>query len=106
MKTVRFHKSVLKRFDEIDVFTRDKIAELLTLIARGESLGMPVSRPMPVVAHGVHELRVKNATGQFRIFYYLKFRDAVLVFHFFKKKTQEAPKVEIETAKRRLGEML
>ena len=61
---------------------------------------------MPVIAHGAHELRIKNAAGQYRIFYFVKFRDAILVFHAFKKKTQETPKAEIETGQRRLGEML
>ena len=92
-------------FETLDVFTRSKLAELLALIAKGESLGMPVSRPMPVIAHGAHELRIKNAAGQYRIFYFVKFRDAILVFHAFKKKTQETPKMEIEAGQKRLGEM-
>lgn len=61
---------------------------------------------MPIVANGVHELRIKNTAGQYRIFYFIKLLDAILVFHFFKKKTQETPKKEIETGKRRLGEMI
>lgn len=39
-------------------------------------------------------------------FYYTKKADAILIFHFFKKKTQETPLQEIETAKSRLKEML
>ena len=61
---------------------------------------------MPVVNRGVHELRVKDGSGQYRVFYYTKKADAILVFHFFKKKTQETPSQEIETAKGRLKEML
>lgn len=106
MKPIRLHKKVEKELEALDVFTRAKIAEFLTLIAKGESLGLPASRPMPVIAQGAHELRVKNAAGQYRIFYFVKFRDAILVFHAFKKKTQETPKFEIETGQRRLGEML
>ncbi|MGK5083412.1 type II toxin-antitoxin system RelE/ParE family toxin [Bdellovibrionota bacterium FG-1] len=105
MKPIRFHKKVEKELEGIDVFTRADIMELLALIAKGESLGMPASRPMPSIAQGAHELRVKNAAGQYRIFYFVKFRDAVLVFHAFKKKTRETPKIEIQTGQRRLGEM-
>ena len=105
MKSIRFHKKVEKELEHLDVFTRAKIAETLTLLAKGESLGMPISRPMPGVANGAHELRIKNADGQFRIFYFVKIRDVILVFHFFKKKTPKTPLIELETAKRRLGEM-
>lgn len=76
------------------------------MLSKGENLGLPVSRPMPNVAHGVHELRVKDRAGQYRLFYFVKHKDSLLVFHFFKKKTQETPKNELKIAKRRLGEML
>jgi phage-related protein len=106
MKPFRIHKKVEREIRALDVFTRAEVAELFTLLSKGESLGLPISRPMPTIAHGAHELRIKNAQGQYRIFYFVKFRDAILVFHFFKKKTQETPRAEIETAKRRLGEMI
>jgi len=67
---------------------------------------MPLSRPMPIVEHGTHELRVKDARGHYRFFYYTKVKDAILVFHFFKKKTEQTPDQEIETGKKRLKEML
>ncbi|MBI4924671.1 MAG: type II toxin-antitoxin system RelE/ParE family toxin [Bdellovibrio sp.] len=106
MKAVRIHKKVEKDLIELDIFTRAKITELLSLLAKGESLALPVSRPMPIIANGVHELRIKNIEGQYRVFYFVKHLDAILVFHFFKKKTQETPKTEIETGRRRLGEMI
>ena len=90
----------------MDSFTRTEVAELLALVALGESLGLPVSRPMPSVAHGAHELRVGSASGQYRVFYFVKLKEAILVFHCFKKKTQQTPQVEIETARRRLGDLL
>ncbi len=61
---------------------------------------------MPVIANGAHELRLKDRTGQFRVFYFTKDKDAVLVFHFLKKKTQATPHHEIEIAKSRLEDML
>jgi len=39
--------------------------------AVGEQLGMPNARPMPGVAAGVSELRVKGEDGDFRAFYYV-----------------------------------
>lgn len=67
---------------------------------------MPVSRPMPSVYHGVHELRLKDRSGQYRIFYYLKNKEMILVFHFFKKKSRTTPIQEIKTARVRLKELM
>lgn len=72
----------------------------------GESLGLPVSRPMPVIANGAHELRIKDRSGQYRIFYFTKHKDAVPVFHFLKKKTETTPHHEIGIAQNRLKDML
>jgi len=44
------------------------IAEALDLLASGESIGMPLSRPMPDVEVGAHELRVKDASGNIESF--------------------------------------
>ena len=106
MKQIRFHKKVQLAIDVLDVFTKSQLADQFQFLAMGVNLGMPISRPMPMVSHGVHELRIRSKNGQYRIFYFTKLRDAVLVFHMFKKKTQQTPGHEITVAKRRLGEML
>ena len=67
---------------------------------------MPLSRPMPAVATGVHELRVRDAAGIYRAFYLVKSARGILVFHAFQKKTQATPKREIELAAVRLKELL
>ena len=69
-------------------------------------IGMPISRPMPVVSAGVSELRVKGESGTFRVFYYLASPKGLLVFHAFLKKTQRTPPLEIELARKRLKELL
>jgi phage-related protein len=105
-KVIRIHERVEKEFKSIDTFTIEKIVELLELIAQGERLSLPVSRPMPAVANGVHELRIKGGEGSYRVFYFVNLVEAVLVFHLFKKKTQKTPRHEIEVAKKRLREMI
>ncbi len=72
----------------------------------GEQIGMPNSPPMPAVAPGVSELRVKGEDGVFRVFYYTASRRGVLVFHAFVKKTQRTPPLEMELARKRLKELL
>ncbi len=106
MKLVRIHKNVAKEIKKLDSLTRSRAATLFGLLASGESIGMPMSRPMPSIANGAHELRIKDERGQYRIFYYTKMSHAVIVFHFFKKKTQATPKKELDVALKRLGSML
>lgn len=106
MKTISFHIKVLKDLEGIDFSLRKEALELFAQLGDGVKLGMPVSRPMPEVFHGVHELRIKDRSGQYRVFYYLKNEKEVLVFHFFKKKTQKTSFKEIETARMRLKELI
>lgn len=106
MKAVRIHHIVADEIGKLNLGLRLRLAELLDLLSAGENLGMPVSRPMSGVASGVHELRLKDISGQYRVFYYTRLADAVLVFHFFKKKTQATPKKELSTAQKRLRSMV
>jgi phage-related protein len=75
-------------------------------LQKGKKLSMPLSRPMSSVASGVEELRVKDRSGAYRVFYYTKLVDSVLIFHAFVKKTQRTPPDEIALAQKRLKEML
>jgi len=63
VKAVRFHKQVIKELEYLDIKTRQHLTDLSALLAAGESLAMPISRPMPSVAHGTHELRIKDKSG-------------------------------------------
>jgi phage-related protein len=72
----------------------------------GEILALPQSRPMPAVAAGVAELRVRGRDGVFRVFYYTATADGVLVFHAFRKKTQQTPPLHLELARQRLKELI
>jgi phage-related protein len=67
---------------------------------------MPLSKPINSVAPRVEELRIRDSSGAYRAFYYLRDIRGVLVFHAFVKKSQKTPKDEIETGRRRLKEML
>jgi phage-related protein len=106
MKPIQLHKAVAKELKEFGTAAAEELADLLAQLAAGESIGLPASRPMPVIENGVHELRIRDRSGNYRVFYYKKFEEALLVFHLFKKKTEQTPKTEIETAKKRLKEML
>ncbi len=95
----------MKDLESVSDELKIRIAETLDLLASGVSIGLPLSRPMPDIAAGTHELRIKDRSGQYRVFYYTKIKDAILVFHFFKKKTQATPKKELKVAEKRLRSM-
>jgi phage-related protein len=61
---------------------------------------------MPTVGTGVEELRIRDQSGIYRVFYYVKLVRGILVFHAFMKKTQKTPQREIDLGKKRLKEML
>jgi phage-related protein len=74
---------------------------LLRLLQEGESLGLPHSRPMPVIGTRCHELRINDEGGTFRILFRVDV-DAVVILDVFRKKTEKTPGSVIETCKRRL----
>ena len=74
---------------------------LLRKLQQGEKLGLPHSRPMPVIGPRCHELRVPDATGTWRIVYRLD-PDAVLIAEVFAKKTETTPHHVIQVCRRRL----
>ena len=60
---------------------------------------------MPAVAVGVEELRIRDAAGIYRTFYFKKSKRGILIVHAFVKKTQKTPPHEITLARKRLEEM-
>ena len=80
---------------------RIEASYLLRLLQRGEPLGLPHSRPMPVIGPRCHELRINDAAATFRIIYRAD-PDAVVILEVFSKKTQQTPRTVIEACKRRL----
>jgi phage-related protein len=79
--------------------------DAVSQLADGKSLSMPVSRNLANIHAGLHELRLKDRSGQVRVFYYIKKNDAIYLLHAFQKKTQELPKNEIEIVLKRIKEI-
>ena len=76
---------------------------LLRRLQRGESLGMPHSRPMPAIGRKCHELRVRDGAANWRIVYRTD-PDAIVIGEAFAKKTRAAPKDVIVICQRRFRE--
>jgi len=61
-------------------------------------------KPMKAVGPGVREVRVREASGAFRVIYLATLADRVLVLHAFQKKTQQTAQKDIDLAAHRLRE--
>lgn len=85
---------------------RRELGKAIFDLQKGAKLTMPVSRPMPAVAPGGEELRVKDRAGAYRVFYFTKLETAVLIFHAFEKKSAKTPLKGVALARKRLREML
>jgi phage-related protein len=106
MKKVEFHPKALTTLREFPENVRRELGQAIFELQKGNQLSMPLAKPMSSINKGVEELRVKDASGAFRVFYFARLVDRVLVFHAFQKKTQKTPKHEIELGHKRLKELL
>lgn len=87
-------------------FSKDARLEagvLLRQLQLGVSLGLPHSRPMPVIGARCHELRVNDALATWRIIYRID-RHAIVILDVFGKKTARTPKNVVDNCKRRLSQ--
>jgi len=94
---------------ELQDFPEDVRGDLADAIARlelGQVLSMPLSRPMPGIGRGVHELRFRHRSGVYRVIYFLAGAGVVHLLHSFVKKSPQTPQQNIETAKHRLREVM
>jgi phage-related protein len=106
VKSITFHPKALAFIRGQSPTVKREVGEALRDVQKGISLGLPLSRPMPAVASGAHELRIKSATTTVRVFYFVKVADTIMVFHGFQKKTQKTPAHEIAVGQQRLKEIL
>ena len=74
---------------------------LLRRLQQGELLGLPASRPMPVIGVRCYELRIVDTHHSWRVIYRLD-RDAVVIVGVLDKKTQRTPQRVIAVCRARL----
>jgi phage-related protein len=82
---------------------RGDLADAVARLDEGQTLSMPLSRPMPGVGHGAHELRLKDRSGACRVVYAIVRSSTVYLVH--GQTTRKTPTRNIEVARRRLKEI-
>ena len=75
--------------------------DLFDRICAGENVGMPQSRPMPSIGPRCHELRIRDAAANWRIFYLIDV-EAIVILGIHLKKTQATPDQTIDLMKKRI----
>ena len=63
-------------------------------------------KPMRSIGSGVREIRVRDATGAFRVVYIATLADAVYVLHAFQKKSQTTSKRDLDLAIARFKDLM
>jgi phage-related protein len=61
---------------------------------------------MPSIGKGVHELRLKDRSGIYRVVYFIRKKSDIWLIHAFQKKSQQTPQENIELAKQRMKGVL
>ena len=102
-KPVEFRGSALADLRRFPTSARREAGYQLDQVQQG--LEPDDWKPMPLVGRGVQEIRVRDATGAFRVLYIAKFINAVYVLHCFMKKTQKTGKPDLDPAKKRYREL-
>ncbi len=106
MKEIVWDKAAKKVVRGFSHDIRREIGTLLMVLQKGEALGLPQAKAFRQVHLSAFELRAKDSSGAYRVFYMLFNKGKILIPHAFKKKTQKTPLKEINVAKKRLERLL
>jgi len=106
MKAAVFHPAARAAIRSFPEPVRRELGKAIFDLQKGEALAMPLSRPMPLLAAGAAELRIRDRAGIYRTFYYTRSSMGILIFHAFVKKGRTTPKHELGLARKRLKELL
>jgi phage-related protein len=103
LKPVQFRGSSLDDLRAFPVAARREAGHQIDRLQHGRD---PADwKPMTSIGPGVKEIRIRDATGAFRVIYVAKFAEAIYVLHCFQKKTQHTRKQDIDLAEQRYREL-
>jgi phage-related protein len=101
---VRLHRQCRREIAELPERIRGELADGLARLDAGLPLSMPLSRPMPSIGRGAHELRLRDRSGDYRIVYIVTQSGEIVVVLAFKKMTSKTPGRMIRLARSRARE--
>jgi phage-related protein len=99
MKPVEFLGDSLRRIRKFPDEIRQELGYPLHRVQCGDQ---PIDfKAMPSIGQGVEEIRLRDASGAYRVIYTASRANAVYVLHALEKKSRETAKRDIEIAIRR-----
>jgi phage-related protein len=101
---LRVVKACVKEVAKLSEQVRFDLADAIARLEDGQTLSMPLSRPMPTIAPGVHELRLRDRAGIYRVFYAFVGGLDIWLLHAHGKKTQATTPHTIALVRKRLKE--
>ena len=103
MKSVVFVGNALACLRAFPSEVRQDAGFQIDKVQRGES---PDDwKPMKSIGKGVREIRIKDASGQYRVVYVVDRGGSVCVLHAFRKKSRQTRRSDIDMARQRLKEI-
>ncbi len=98
-RTVVFLATSLADLRSFPALARQRAGYQLDLVQAGRD---PDDwKPMPSIGAGVREIRIREASGTFRVIYVATFAEAIFVLHCFRKTTQKTARADLDLAARR-----
>lgn len=95
-------KQVEKELKTAPSEIKEDVFSLFKDLSEGKSLSMPISRSLQSIVKGLHELRFSSRAGEFRIFYFIKIKNAIYIIHATAKKKQEIDRKTTSLLKNRI----
>jgi phage-related protein len=103
LKPVTFHGDSLDRLRDFPADVRQQAGQELYRVQIGRD---PNDwKPMRTIGAGVREIRLRDASGAFRVIYVATFAHAVHVLHAFQKKSQKTAQRDLDLAAARLRDL-
>ncbi len=103
VKPVTFQGDALERLRDFPDEARREAGHELYQVQKG--LDPSDWKPMPTIGAGVREIRIRDASGAYRVIYIATYADAIHVLHAFEKKTQKTARRDLELAMTRLRQI-
>lgn len=85
---------------------KESVYSVLERLDCGEKIPMPLCRPLFSIMKGLYELRFSSRSGEYRVFYYVKVREAIYVIHAIQKKTQKLERKTVDLLRARIRHLL
>lgn len=96
---------VIEFIEKLPNKLKEQFFEVLLLLESGRQVSMPTGKNLSNIKKGLSEVRLKDSSGIYRVFYFIKKGDAIYMLHAFKKKTQKIPQKEIDIVLKRIKEI-